>query len=240
MDTSLPSELILNLSQTIDVLAIIISIVALVVTVIGFFASLKFYRDGVDLQQLANQALVKIEEKASNIQTQVGGMFEKTLDAAITNREQITTDFDAINEQLKKTGTDLVDAALQEIGTAGTEEREKIKEIVDSRFKELSNLLENMRANAEEAVSNIPPQSIIKPQDILNTATLMNIFSQHYNTEMTSSEFATGANLPLDIAKSVLRNLAVKGIIKKRMVKRKSNTVYYYSLAEAEDDESNN
>lgn len=42
-----------QLSTISDVLAIILSIVALVITVIGFFASLKFYQDGVVLQKSA-------------------------------------------------------------------------------------------------------------------------------------------------------------------------------------------
>lgn len=56
---------------------------ALIVTIIGFFASLKFYRDGVQMQARADRVLAKIEERASAIQSQVGGMFDKTLDAAL-------------------------------------------------------------------------------------------------------------------------------------------------------------
>ena len=63
----------------IDVLAIILSVVLLVISIVAFFASLKFYRDGVRLQQKANDALTKIEEKTAFIQGQVGGMFDKTL-----------------------------------------------------------------------------------------------------------------------------------------------------------------
>src|SRR5882672_12676261 len=64
-------------------LAITLSVVSLIITVVGFFASLKFYRDGVELQRAANEALTKLEEKIGFIQTQVGGMFDKTLEAAI-------------------------------------------------------------------------------------------------------------------------------------------------------------
>jgi len=162
MDPNVTSELVVNFSQLIDVLAIVLSIVALVVTVIGFFASLKFYREGMGLQQLANDVLVKIEEKASSIQTQVGGMFEKTLDAAIANREQLSTNFNAINKQIKKTGSDIVDAALKEIGTAGVEERKKLKSVVDVQLMEIHKLVEATRANAEEAVSEMPSSKIFR------------------------------------------------------------------------------
>lgn len=67
----------------LDIIAIVLGLVALIVTVIGFFASLKFYRDGSEMQGRARDALAKIEEKAANIQSQVGGMFDKTLDAAL-------------------------------------------------------------------------------------------------------------------------------------------------------------
>ncbi|MBE4186992.1 hypothetical protein HJ089_22815 [Vibrio parahaemolyticus] len=56
-----------QLSTISDVLAIILSVVALIVTVIGFFASLRFYQDGVVLQKSANDALTKLEEKNKKI-----------------------------------------------------------------------------------------------------------------------------------------------------------------------------
>ena len=67
----------------VEIITIVLSLVALIVTVIGFFASLKFYRDGVEMQAQAARVLSKIEERASAIQSQVGGMFDKTLDAAL-------------------------------------------------------------------------------------------------------------------------------------------------------------
>lgn len=71
------------MADVLEIIAIILSVVALIVTVIGFFASLGFYQEGMRMQGAAEKALAKIEERASAIQTQVGGMFEKTLDAAL-------------------------------------------------------------------------------------------------------------------------------------------------------------
>lgn len=56
---------------------------ALAVTAIGFFASLKFYRDAVGMQTKTDHLLVKVEERSLQIQSQVGGMFDKTLTAAL-------------------------------------------------------------------------------------------------------------------------------------------------------------
>ena len=119
MDAGTAAITTINLSQLVDILAIILSVVALIVTGFGFFASLWFYRDGVNLQKDANKALAKIEVMSSSIQSQVYGMFEKTLDAAIANKQQISTDFDAINKQLEKAKTEIVKQAQSEIGTMG-------------------------------------------------------------------------------------------------------------------------
>lgn len=73
----------------IDIITIVLSLVALAITIIGFFASLKFYRDGSEMQSQARDALSKIEEKTSTIQTQVGGMFDKTLNAALGISNQL-------------------------------------------------------------------------------------------------------------------------------------------------------
>ena len=89
------------LGTATELLAIVLSIVALTVTIIGFFASLKFYRDGVQLQAKANDALTRIDEKAQSIQTQVGGMFDKTLDAAIGQHGKLESQFQALTDQLE-------------------------------------------------------------------------------------------------------------------------------------------
>lgn len=67
----------------IEITTLVLSLVALIVTVIGFFASLNFYRSGVEMNNQSRSALAKIEEKAASIHTQVDGMFNKTLDVAL-------------------------------------------------------------------------------------------------------------------------------------------------------------
>lgn len=47
-------------------------IISFIITVFDFFASLKSYRDDVELQQAANDALIKIVEKTESIQDQAG------------------------------------------------------------------------------------------------------------------------------------------------------------------------
>lgn len=74
---------VVDLSLVIDLSTIVLSAVAIVLTVIGFFASLRFYRDGVELQSRVSELLSRVDERISSVQSQVGGMFERTLDAAL-------------------------------------------------------------------------------------------------------------------------------------------------------------
>lgn len=77
MDQNVNLDLIINLA------AIILSVTAILLTIIGFFASLRFYRDGVELQSRVRELLSRVDEKVASVQSQVGGMFERTLDAVI-------------------------------------------------------------------------------------------------------------------------------------------------------------
>ncbi len=51
MHPTLLAQLTVDLSQFTEILAIIISLFAMAVTVLGFFASLKFYRDGMEIYE---------------------------------------------------------------------------------------------------------------------------------------------------------------------------------------------
>jgi hypothetical protein len=147
------------IAQTVGLLeglAIILSVVSLIITVVGFFASLKFYRDGVDLQRSANDALTKLEEKTEFIQTQVGEMFGRTLDAAIGKREMLSNNFEEINEQLEKTKAKLIEESIGQIGVAGEQERKRLAQIVDSQMAMIREKVENTRESAEKFVKTIP------------------------------------------------------------------------------------
>lgn len=136
----------------VEGLAIILSVVSLIITVVGFFASLKFYRDGVSLQRSANDALTKLEEKTEFIQTQVGGMFDKTLDAAIGKREMLSFNFEELSEQLEKTKAKLIEESIGQIGAAGEQERKRLAQIVDSQLSLIREKLETTRESAEKIV----------------------------------------------------------------------------------------
>src|SRR5436190_10499627 len=145
-------------AQNLDVLealAIILSIVSLIITVVGFFASLKFYRDAVELQRAANSALTKLEEKTAFIQTQVGGMFDKTLDAAIGKREILSDRFEELNEQLEKTKAKLIEESIGQIGAAGEQERNRLTSIVDNQIALIREKVETTRESAEEMIQPV-------------------------------------------------------------------------------------
>jgi hypothetical protein len=143
----------MQMITAIDILSIILSIVALIITIVGFFASLKFYRDGVELQKLANDALTKIEEKTHFIQTQVGGMFERTLDAAIGKKELFNESFAELNDQLEKTRTRIIEETLQQIGAAGEQERKRFAELVDNQLEAVRRKVESTQESVETLAS---------------------------------------------------------------------------------------
>jgi len=135
--------------MTLNIIAIILAVVALIVTGIGFFASLRFYREGMNLQSQANDALTKIAEKADSIHSQVGGMFNKTLDAALRRSHQLESDFEGINEQLENTANTIVDSALKQIRTADEDETKHLSSVVNEEIGLIRERVQETRESAE-------------------------------------------------------------------------------------------
>jgi DNA-binding transcriptional ArsR family regulator len=150
---------------TIDIVSLVLSLVALSVTVIGFFASLYFFKEGVVLQRLASDALVKLEEKTQFIQTQVGGMFERTLDAAISRRELVVDSFAELHEDLERTRKGIVEESIKQIGAASEQERARFTQIVDEQIEGLRKTVETTQESVESLASDelqIPTSSLMR------------------------------------------------------------------------------
>lgn len=143
------------LSDVLGLVSLLLSIVALIVTVIGFFASLRFYSEGVKLQDSATRALTKIEERTSTLGQQMSGMFDKTLDAAINvNRGgQITQDFEDTTEQIEKANKALLDRITTDLKNIGDGEKEKLKKFVEEQFKTITDQVTVAQENATEMVT---------------------------------------------------------------------------------------
>jgi uncharacterized protein YjbJ (UPF0337 family) len=144
---------------TLETAAILLSIVSFVVTVLGFFASLKFYRDGVELQRVANDALTKLTEKTESIQAQVGGMFDKTLDAALGKRYELSANFEELEKQLSNTKEALLAEVRNQIGEAGEEQQQRIKGTVEEQISLLKEKVESTRESAEKVADSPLEQS---------------------------------------------------------------------------------
>jgi hypothetical protein len=138
------------MTLTLEVVAILVSLVALIVTVLGFFASLRFYQDGVSLQQSANDALTAIAEKTSAIQAQVGGMFDKTLDAAIGKQKVLASSFEELECQLKKVKNDIIREMVDELGELGQDQRARIQNTVDEQINLLRTKIESTKQSAAD------------------------------------------------------------------------------------------
>ena len=193
-----------------DIITMIIAIVALSITIIGFFASLKFYRDGVKLQGLANDALVKIEEKTNSIQTQVGGMFDKVLDAAIQRSQELTQNFDEINTQLEASKQNIVNEALSQIGKVGENERNKLLEIVNQQISEIKNYVEAAKENAELIVRKSGTVEAVPTKDKIIS------FLNTKEGWVHSKDISTYLNFPRVRTVVLLRNLVDKGILERK------------------------
>jgi hypothetical protein len=152
---------------TLEIAAIILSIVSFIVTVLGFFASLRFYRDGVELQKAANDALTRITEKTDAIQSQVGGMFDKTLNAALGQRYELSASFEELDKQVTEAKEALLNEVRGQIGEVGEQQQQRVKQIVEEQIRLLQEKVESTRESAEEiAKSSLKQHPDVLPLDI--------------------------------------------------------------------------
>ncbi|PKR81355.1 hypothetical protein CW751_04680 [Brumimicrobium salinarum] len=152
----------IDLGNILAIVSLILGLIALIITIVGFFASLKFYRDGVSLQDSANKALAKIEEKTSSIQTQIGGMFDKTLDAAIKNNKGVlvSQDFDDISDQLENVKDNLIKNISNEISSIGTEEKNQMKQLFEEQFRIITDQVNISQENTEDLFQQSENESL--------------------------------------------------------------------------------
>jgi len=191
----------------VDALAIILSVVSLIITVVGFFASLKFYREGVELQKSANDALTKLEEKTQFIQTQVGGMFDKTLDAAIGKKAILTENFEELSEQLENTKIKIIEESIKQIGAAGEQERKRVTNLVDAQIDLLRRKIEATRESAEQVAQEITASAL--PSRYL--AILKELADSKKG--LTLDEISERVNIKSTLARTRLNKLYIGGYI---------------------------
>lgn len=143
--------------MTVEDIAIILGIVSLIVTVVVFFASIIFYLKGVNLQNAANSALAKVEERTKLIQTHYAGLLDKTLDATIAKKE-LSEAFDGI--RLEESKEELLTEVLEKIGTSGEEERQKISKAVTEHLKRIQDQVVAAKESAEGIVEEALAPSV--------------------------------------------------------------------------------
>lgn len=194
--------------MTINIIAIILALVALIVTVIGFFASLNFYRQGMNLQSLVNAALSKIAEKTDSIHSQVGGMFDKMLDAAIGRSYHLKKNFEGIDEQLESTANTIVNSALKQIGTAGEEERNRLTDVVNEQIGLIRERVQETQESAKELAELQMPNHI--------KLTLTKVFNAIYSSKhpLTSEQIESIVTLDNIHPGRLLNILAAQNLIK--------------------------
>jgi TATA-binding protein-associated factor Taf7 len=165
----------------------------------------------MELQAKANDALTKIEEKTQFIQTQVGGMFDKTLDAAIGKRELLSENFEQINEKLEEAQAKVVEESIKKIGAAGEQERNRLAKNVEGYFADLRKTINKTQESAKEAVAPIFSGTLIDAQEKVLSAINRSQQSGTSEKEIISRLDVTG--ISLFTIKFIIELLRLKGQI---------------------------
>lgn len=215
----------IDIGDLLAIVSLILGIVALLITLLGFFASLKFYKDGLNLQDKANSALAKIEEKTASIQTQIGGMFDKTLDAAINNNKGnlVARDFEDIHGQLDKARQNLVKQVENEITSIAEGEKQKLEEILNEQFRLIEDQVNISQENTEDLINQSDAESSPITQSQLKIL----------NALRTSKSELSGAELSekLDLSHLVLARDLDRLKRKKLILEKSFKGLKKYSLA---------
>lgn len=139
--------------MTLEIFSIILSVVSLIISVLAFFASLWFFIEGGKLQKLANEALIQIQERTGALQTQVGGIFQQTLDAAIGRRADMLESFEDLNQQLKNTERTLLNEVTKK-GDVPNAGEESFRNSINEELEKLRQKISSTRLAAEEVSSD--------------------------------------------------------------------------------------
>lgn len=206
MEAPAPSGLLLDINS----ISIVLALVSLVITVIGFFASLAFYRHGIQLSNTANDVLGKVEEKVGSIQTQVGGIFEKTLDAAISGRGQVIENISEVQKQLEEAKANIVRQAIQEIGNVGQRERARLSQIVVDQIENVQRRVELAREVAQEDVTVGTPG---KAPSLPQVQSVVLRFMARKNTWVTANEISAATGLLHSYVRRILLELHRQDLI---------------------------
>lgn len=178
----------------IDIIAIIISISAAAVTIIAFFASLKFYKDGIELQNTSTRILTQIEERTGSIQLQMHSVFDKTLDAALSNRQELAPNISEIHTELEN----IMDR-VKHLQTSGEQEREVVLRAIQEDLGLVSSKVEKAQQVAEEF------DRYVEEEQVLMTL----VGGLWKDREM----IAKNLKLPSEVIDEILDRLFKKGLI---------------------------
>ena len=216
----------------IEIITIVLALLSIIVTTIGFFASLRFYQDGMSLQKQANDAMVRVEEKALSIQTQVEGMFNKTLDAALNKQNTIDNSFDTLNEQFEIAMKTIVEQAQQKVGESTADERKRLEEIANKQLSNIEKTLNSTWGIVDSAISTgateyIPTMFTDYHGDTLNTL-------YQNPASMTARQVAKEINVGHITTQRYLRDLISAGyVLADKAIPEGENDQIRYKLTEA-------
>jgi len=200
------------MTLTLETIAILLSILAFLITIIVFFASLRFYKDGMKLQDSANDVLSKINLKIDSLQSQVTGIFDKTLDAALmTRKDEISEDFESVQQKLQDSAEEILKKVKNDIQVIGKDKAEEITESVKNEFEDISKQLKEARAALDQTQIPFKIPTIFQKSAIARRI----ISSMRSNLQMSESKLLNLREGKDSLIMSRLNTLNKLGLIKK-------------------------
>lgn len=182
----------------IEIISIIISVTAAAVTVIAFFASLKFYKDGIELQNTSTRILTQIEERTGSIQLQMHTVFDKTLDAALSNRNGLASDMIQLSTQLKEELKETMER-IERFQGSNEQEKEIMLDTIQENLSSVASKVQTVQEVAESFDRYIEEEQVL--------ATLVG--GAWKSREM----IAENLKLPLERVDEILERLFNKGFV---------------------------
>jgi DNA-binding HxlR family transcriptional regulator len=143
---------------TLETTAILVSIVSFVVSVLAFFAAVKFYRDGVSLQRASREALTKVAERNESLEEHVGGVFDKTLDATLGRRYELGSNFEELERQLFRSRETMLVEIRNQVSAMGDLPEQRLRRTVEEQMSLLKEKIQEARESAEEVADSSLPQ----------------------------------------------------------------------------------
>lgn len=149
------------------------------------------------------------------------GMFDKTLDAAISKSSEIDSSFDSLDLRVEEAKQLIIDEAVSELGQAGIKEQEKIASIVNNQLSRLEDKISSTRTLTESYLSK---NERLYPIDSKLNKSIINLLLKS-KSPLSMKEISLSMPIAYTTLKKSVNNLINQGVID--MVTSENKTAMY-------------